>query len=114
MVDCTDKLLGKRVSRKSSILSSRDLSATPVSIETLKKRLLLRVLEDVDDPSNLSIGDIIRCLDLYYRHHGLQNKDKDLKDFIKTVYLSILNNYYHLLTDPQAEHFHDIFQKIAD
>ena len=65
LVESADRLLGKRVQRKSSILG-KDWKA--LDLEKLKRRVQLRILEDLDDAGKVTIGDIVETLEMLEKH----------------------------------------------
>ena len=68
LLDCADSLLGKRVNKKSSILDGGIQGNSVVNMKRLKSRVILKCLEDLDEPSIVSTSDIIDMLDLLERH----------------------------------------------
>lgn len=55
MVDTTDKLLGKRVKSKSSILQP----GKKIEAKKIKTRVLLKCIEDIDE---VSVNEMIRII----------------------------------------------------
>jgi hypothetical protein len=65
LIESADRLLGKRVQRKSSMLG-KDWQA--LDLEKLKRRVQLRILEDLDDVGKVTIGDIVETLEMLKKH----------------------------------------------
>lgn len=65
LIESADRLLGKRVQRKSSVLG-KDWKA--LDLEKLKRRVQLRILEDLDDAGKVTIGDIAETLEMLEKY----------------------------------------------
>ena len=75
MLDCADKLLGKRIKNKSNILKTSIKSV--FDIQKLKKRVMLRLMEDIDEPNLVSIGSMSDCLEMISRHGMYKGSTKE-------------------------------------
>jgi Fe-S cluster biosynthesis and repair protein YggX len=77
--------------------------------------VLLRCLEDLDEPSIISTEDIIDTLDLLDRH-GLPQKseEKQVQQICKELYKELLESRAHLLNKNQVSYLNDLFKKLHE
>jgi len=86
--------------------------------EILKKRLFLRIMEDIDAPHLISTSVLADCLETvahYGMHKGMNKQDSaDTQNIVKLVYLELLENRAHLLGDKEVHYFEKMFDKLND
>ena len=103
LLNTSDKLLGKRIKRKSSVLGPGQNQKTQ-SMDKIKRKTLLKLMEDLDNPSQISLRDMILALEMLDQHglfrSGSALERSDLEDVVKDIYLELLENRAHHLTTP--------------
>lgn len=100
LLNTADHLLGKRVKKKSSVLRPGERKLA--NLDNIKRKTLLRLLEDIDDVSIIKLNDIYRALEMLDAHGlyrtGSATDRTDVEGAVKEMYLELLQNRAHQLT----------------
>ena len=101
LMQCADSLLGSKVKKKSSALSRHEIQEV-FDLNSLKRRVYLRCMEDINDPKTLSMADIIELFKVLKEFGPYKPSENELtatNEIYKALYIELLENRAHFLTD---------------
>ena len=88
------------------------------NLEKLKKRVILRIMEDLDEPTVVSTSCIYETLEVIHRfgiYKGYSKMDSDdTRAIVKLAYQELLENRAHYLSLQEVKHFDNLFGKLLD
>lgn len=98
LLNASDRLIGSKMNK---LISLEMEEGSKIKKSSLLRKILLKVYENIDDIQEIQTKDLITILDLLDSHGLPEEIDEtlDKNEIFKEVYLELLENRPHLLTD---------------